>query len=526
MPAKLQDTLPLARAYAVRELPGWWGKSLDVPPGKIGVAVDARGQARTWPKPGRHRVLSVSERLRGQGIGLRAGWVPAEPFEAAVQVPYLLSGEGRLVNLSLVARVRVSDPVAFFTRQVAPAGVLHHVTLSLNAEEAQAALSAVTTQYLADDLARGVPGEGLQAALVQRLRPFLATEGLAIQAAPVVFFWDPEKRASIEEKVLALEERLHNLQIEGKIAAAEAQERLEAFLREMEADGVKVQVTPLDASEAASPEEAQDVLAAVRALWQGKEVRHPLLKRLFEQNKESTLPAPRLSRWWWVPRTAFIVAAWTIALLVTRLIFWWRGNNSFWDSWDLLTPLWGFVLGVTLEGIKALYEKRERAEEANWQKYGYTRVDDLARQDRARADRLVREQSASMLRSLAEALNGWRSRVFRQGNTDLALRLKTLEKEAEHLAEDVLRSDFGRPPYVDPSLRIGKTTWDAMLDYDEALLVELHELLEYVRNLQSPDKATPSQEKALASLEQKLADFRLMFSRRSEALRPQQDGEK
>ena len=513
---------PLAQRFALHELPGWWAKFLVVPPGKIGVAIDAQGRARTWTEPGRHRVLGGWERLRGRGAGLVVGWVPAEPFAARIQVPYLLSGDGRLLHAAFVARVRVTDPVRFFRQHAVPAGVVHQLVLVLDDPEAQTALSEVTGQYLAEDLVQGIPGDGLPASLTRRLQVLLGPEGLEVVHLLLTVFWTTEKRVRIRERWLRLQEKLQDLETEEKMMAAEVQARLESFLREMEADlGVRVQVVGASEEGGQGP---QSLWAAVRALVRGEEVRHPWLRRLLERALEKEeragLPVPRVSRWWWVPRTLFILAAWVVGLVGTRLIFWWRGSTALVDSWDLLAVLWAFVLGVTLEGVKALYETRERLATASWVMRGYTRVDDLARQNRVLADRVVRRQSADMLRALQDTLRQLRSRVFRQGEMDAALRLKAVEREVNALVEDVQRPDFGRPPYVDPTLHISKTAWDAMLDYDEDLLVHLHLLLERVRRLQERFFAREPVEEALQGIEQGLADFRLRFARRSEALRP------
>ena len=523
MASQRQETLPLARRYALRELPGWWAKYLVVPPGRIGVALDRRGRARTWPEPGRHRVLSAWERLRGQGIGLRTGWVPGQPFEVRVQVPYLLTGDGRLVNAYLVVRARVSDPALFFRRWVVPAGELHQLSLSLDAPEARSALSEETGQYAAEDLIRGLPREAsLHEALRRRLRVLLEPEGLAVEGIPLMLFGDAEKRIQIAEKWLELRERLQALEMEEKMAAieqqAEQQGRLEEFVRELEQDlGLKVH---LAGPESAPQATKQNLWDALRALVRGEEVRHPLLKRLLEKEKAPEPPVPRVPRWWWVPRVAFVAVVWLLALVLTRIIFWWRGAQALTEAPGELIALWFFVLLLTLESVKALYEKRERLAEASWALRGYTRVDDLARQDRTLADRLVREQSAAMLRTLRESLNRLRSQVYREGHTELALRVRSLEREAEHLAEEVLRPDFGRPPYVDDTLRIDKTSWDAMLDDDEELLIQLHKMLERMRRLQQHFNEQKPWLDDLQDLERALADFRLQFSRRSAALRP------
>ncbi|MHC1783633.1 MAG: hypothetical protein AB9891_12915 [Anaerolineaceae bacterium] len=64
----------------MEELPGWLGKTIEVPPGRQGILLDAAGKAKLLPA-GKTVILSHLERMQSNGVGLLAGYLPAEPFE-------------------------------------------------------------------------------------------------------------------------------------------------------------------------------------------------------------------------------------------------------------------------------------------------------------------------------------------------------------------------------------------------------------------------------------------------------------
>ncbi len=528
-----ENALPLGRRFLLSELPGRLTKWLEVPPGRQGVALDAQGRARTWPRPGRYKVLGAGARLRGQGAGLVTGWVPAEAFPVRVQARGLLTADGQAVDGWWVVQAKVEDPVRFFQRQVAPAGVLHNVVLEVADSASLAALSAVTRQYLAEDLVRGVPGDHLPNALRQRLQPVVAAEGLVVQSIPLMVFWMADDRLAVMEKMQELQEKARRLEMEDRIAAAEAQADWEAFVREFEEDtGIRLQVSPEQAQAKKGEEENEQTKppslfswAAWKALITGEGPQHPLLGKLFghQERKEECEEFDRPHKRWWLPRTAFLVTALLIAIGGTFLVFQMRGSKAWVDdnAWGILATLWTFGLGVAFDSVRVLFEKQEELAEAEWrcwEEKGYTWVDDLARQKPIVVDAVVRQQSAAMLRTLANMLNGMRSRVFREGNIELALQIKNLERQAKVLSEEVQKPDFGKPPYLDKTLKISKAAWTAMLDYDERLIVDLNTLLNLAEQIQ--EVQMPSQE-SLANLERGLSRFRSRFSRRTQALRPQ-----
>lgn len=186
------STLPLGRAFRLKELPGWIGKFLDVPVGRIGVCVQASGRGRTFSS-GRHWLLTAVQRLRGQGIGMAAGYVIQGEFISLLKGPCLLSGDGELLDLDLTCTLGMVDAVKFFTDVVLPAGEIRATGLILDQEAAHNALNAVTTKYAAADLVHGIPPR-LIGELHNSLSTLLGTQGVEIRNIQLVVFSRPEDR--------------------------------------------------------------------------------------------------------------------------------------------------------------------------------------------------------------------------------------------------------------------------------------------------------------------------------------------
>ena len=67
------DTIPIAKVFSPHELHGWLKKSVTIPMGKTGLVLYRGGRQRLLPA-GKHLVLNPFTRLRGDGIGMLAGF--------------------------------------------------------------------------------------------------------------------------------------------------------------------------------------------------------------------------------------------------------------------------------------------------------------------------------------------------------------------------------------------------------------------------------------------------------------------
>ena len=519
------STLPLGRAFRLKELPGWIGKFLDVPVGRIGVCVQASGRGRTFSS-GRHWLLTAVQRLRGQGIGMAAGYVIQGEFISLLKGPCLLSGDGELLDLDLTCTLGMVDAVKFFTDVVLPAGEIRATGLILDQEAAHNALNAVTTKYAAADLVHGIPPR-LIGELHNSLSTLLGTQGVEIRNIQLVVFSRPEDRLKIAEKTQVLKERLSNVELQSKMAAIETQAQLNDFIQQLDPELQNVanfQMNSQDSGKSytANKPGLEDTIrgwfGSKSNAEGGKGGRVANLLRTKKANEGPIVKPQRPRRHWWLPRTVWVSFVWIIAILLTVLINTLAKAASLNNRVELLLAIWGFAIFVTLESLKWLYEKREEIDETVWMLPGYQQLDSLVGNDRQRADELVREQSCKELLHIRDVLQEIRSREYKRGKTEMALKLRNeFEKHAEECAEKIGSADFGRPPYV-TDLRISQHAWHHMLDYDEGLLIYANGLSDKVHLLQQKSHSDELDLPSLMSLDADIAAFSNQFFERCRPL--------
>lgn len=524
------QSFPLARAFRFKELLGWIGKSLEVPPGRLGVVVTKDGKGRTLPT-GRHRLLTAFQRLRGRGIGLAAGYVPAGEFDTPLKAPYILSGDGELLDLGLVGTLEITDPLRYFTEVVIPQGQVWSMEVDLSDEAAQDALNAITTKFAAADLIHGLPPR-LAAELLASINPFLSTRGMRINSIPLKTFSSPADRVAIAEKVQSLNEnkRLQDPALEAKLKDIEDQAQLEDFARQLDPDLGKFVSFQLDREslEKGVTTAKARIGGALRA-WltvetkKGEGRRRWRLEGLIRQKQEDAKTPPRLKirrppPGWWLPRTVWIIFVILTGLALTGILNWIARAASWDNRMEVLLVIWGFVIIAVLESIKALYEKRETIEEETWMLPGYQRLDNLVSNDRLWADELVREQCQKELKHVRETLQDIRSREYKRGKTGLSLKLRNeLERNAEDCAEKVGRQDYGCPPYV-TDLRVNRRAWLQMLDIDEDLLLYANALSDKAHLLQQKSQASELTDEMVADMDVDIMKFCNRFFERGRPL--------
>ena len=453
---------PLARAYRLSELPGRLAKWLTVPEGRQGVVLPAAGSERLL-QPGLHRVLSVWERLLGRRAGLRVGFVPADPISARLRADYLLSGDGQLVDASLSLVVQVSDPALFFTQQVLPRGEIRSICLELSDQDVREALGPLVRRYAAEDLLHELPGPRLANELLSRLELHLRGLGLQAKEAQLLTFWRSEERAEVAERVQALSQRLQDVELEKQMAALENEAQLKDFVQQL------------------SPGLEDDLGL------------HAVAEAVPAVGEPSPDAAPSF------PTLGDSFRKWVIGQVGV--------DGDFWP--ERLARL----LGRSEEG-----QMQASALQVSGQP-GFTTLDELVRGDRAGADRLVREQAGGEVLRIAKILNELRSRVYQQGEVELALRLRDLERRLERYHQDILQPNYGRPPYL-TDLQVKRNAWATMLGYDEDLLLYASALGDKAQDLQAKYTGGEAIAGLLASLEEDLDRLHYRFAGRERAVKP------
>jgi hypothetical protein len=517
---------PLGRAFRLKELPGLIAKSMDVPPRRQGVVIYANEKIRLLP-PGRQRILSPLERLRGLGAGLNAGYVPAGGFTAWFKASNLLSGDGELIDAGLLCEVQPAEPAAFFREIVLPRGVVHAEGIDLGSEPVFHALEALVQRYAALDLARSLPTERLLPEVLSYIGPALAAQSLRLSGIHFLSFHPSNQRAEIAEKALALDERLQDAAMQQKMLAVENQAQFEDFVRQLdpaflEDAGLRLGSPPEPGPAANNGQKIPFADRLRSALKLETKSGQPwritqLWRKQAPAAAQTPARRPRNTRWW-LPRTIWIGIVLLTVYLLTSFVFNLSERLGWENPWEVLSVLWAFGLGAVLESIKALYEKREEIGERPFTEAGTTFLDDLTRNNRERIDALVRESCGRELAHSREMLNELRGRVYRQGDEDLALKLRTLEQKFERAQSQILDPRFGAAPYLG-DLKINRRTWEEMLDFDEELLVRAAALAEDARRIQQDLSLAQPDPGLLDAQQDRLDGFLHQFETRSRALR-------
>jgi len=523
----------LGKSFQINELAGRASKYLNVPPGRQGVVIRRDGWAPLYP-PGSHRVLTAWQRLRGLGVGLHAGFVPAGPFSAWLQADNLLSGDGELLDARLLCSLEVADPQRFFSEQVLPRKALEVGAIDLSDSTLAESLAAWARRYAAEDLRFSLPSARLFPELQTALQPSFDFSGLRLNALQLVSFQPADDRLLIAEKVQALNERLQDVALQKKMAELDNQTQLDGFIQQLDPElpqkiGLRLPATE-DADAAAStsaaapaslPDQVRSWFIAESGL--GKTGLNWRMQVLLGKAKKPRRIIDHISqanlRHWMNRRTIELLLLIGIGYGLSYLVRSLTAGASWADLAGLLFVIWTPILGLVVNRLIEYVRKREQAEQEAENEDIQTDLDDLSYDDRQRAEQLVREQCRNDLTSAQQILEQLRSKLYRLGQEDLALRMRELER---HFAANLTRlgdTEFGKPAYLS-DLNINGPVWYSMVGYDERLLASATLLQDSAERLQQ--KYTQQQRLEinwLDSLESQLDEFMHRFEARSRAMR-------
>lgn len=473
----------LAAAYPIHELKGWLSKHLVVPPGRQGIALFRSGKYELFPA-GENRVITDLDRIKGDGAGFWAGYIPKEQFTGALTVNNLLSGDDVLLDLSLLCTLDVQDAVRFFSETVIFQGEIPAGSFVIGADTVFQSFANVIRNYAAQDLVDGNLDTELVEKAYRALSPNLQDQGLILQSIDLVTCWRQEDRLLIEEQIFILDQKMADLAFDKKLAEVENEQELNAFL---EANGVH-----LPASPRVIGKEIREKAGDLYKTWIGGQRveqqpgRNFRLKNLIKQRlddaseRKHRVYKPR----WWLPRTVWIIVVLATAIGLTVFLnhasqtLEWAGRNEFYIA------IWLFALGAILDSVKALFKGWEKLFSMDIETANTIGLDQLRIKNRQVIDRLVREQSTLELGIQQETFNELRSRVFQAGDTDLALEMRRIEQKLDDFKEKIKDDNFGAAPYLKSDIRISEQTWFTFMDNEEYLLIQAALLTESAHSLQ------------------------------------------
>ena len=530
------NRIPLGRAFRLKEINGRVSKWLEIPPGRQGVVLYPDGEQSLLP-PGRHRILAASDRLRGSGAGVRAGYVPAQPFTAWLEADnHLLSGDDQLMDVSMLCGLEVSDAVRFFEEYVVPHQEIYAAQLQPETETAFEVLNTVTRRYAADDLVHGLPTAQLLPEVQTNMDAVLSNQGLSLISIQALSFSRSEDRLVIAAEAQALQERLLDVDLQRQMVEVETQINMQDFIHQLDPSlvrtaGLRMVVDPGGGSvgsagrlnlTGASLLDRVAGWAAIEAN-EGVEEKHSIIDKLLRRSKKPQETAdslgPRQLKRWVTGRAVLMLFVAFLGAMITGVIILVAKVASWESKWEALFIVWAPILAVLVESVIAYLKKREEIAEIYWAKPGITYIDDLTRNNREQVDKLVRDQCSQELLHSRDVLNDVRSRVYRSGDTDLALEIKSLERKFDASESKVLNPDFGRPAYLG-DLKINRDVWENMLDFDEGVLVRAAALSQDVHEIGPMSNQGDLSSKQLLELEDKLDRFMNHFYQRSRPLKP------
>ena len=497
---------PLAKVLQIKELKGWAGKSLIVPPGRIGIRIDDRGQVKIFPE-GTYPVLSFFERLTGRATKMRFGYLLNQAFINRIDSGYLLSGDGELMDISMVVSASIGDPGAYFKEQVIPLGEIDEIGVRLSDKDLQAALGPLVHQYTSEDLYVNIPTDRLAVELMPRLDAILKTQGLKLDQILLLAFWPVE----IREKI-TLQEKMIKL---------DAQTQFEDYQKQFEEEGgPQVSFRPVQNKTGNMFSTFETIKAWISGNKTKSVENSNLLKMLQDKNKAPTNQekAHRPAKNWWVGRSVGIIILIIFGMILTLIIqHFGEGVSPERVFGFITTGVWGAIVLAILDNIRKLIQKHEDIVDETRTYLEKAHLEELVNNRRPELDKLVRQQCSMELERTREIFNTMRSKVYKEGDTETALLIRDLERKIDVGCAKLTNPDFGTAAYL-KDLHISNDLWMEMVEYDEDLLSYAGGLSEKALLIQQNEVAKDETKPVLLEVEKHLNTFIHHFGTRTRLL--------
>ena len=457
MKQKNESSVPLAKAYFLGELPGWLGKKLSVPAGKQGIVIDADGKCRLFTS-GQSKILNPLDRINGEGIGLCTGYIPAKEFEISAHFENMLTGDDEFLDADLLFILKASNPEVFFTKVVLPEREIYDLP-HLGNGAIEHLVSKVILQYAREDLLIRIPTENLANEIISELRDSFTLFGLQILDIPLLLFRRSEDRLLVDEKMAELGNHLEENQETSDVQVAITQAS-----REILPGSISLR--------ARTKRPLSEVIQGIHVFrkmrdrpkgnWLTKALRAPDISELDEKSRQSLRKWRRLKLRW-----AGILIA--LGMVVMYILYRLGINLKSEATIAFLFGIWSLLISLVVNTLKQLVEKEEMILFGikNWKDLQSIHI--VSQKDRSELDGLVRGQCSNQIQHTLEVVNGCRASVYREGNQDLALQLKELEKKLEKTRDQVLNADFGKPFYIS-EIPVNESDWKKILDEEEELI--------------------------------------------------------
>lgn len=516
MESSKQNSNLLAAAYPIDEMKGRISKKLVVPPGKTGVAVFRDGRIDLFT-PGDNRVISNPDRLMGKGGGFWAGYFPAANFNASVSITNLLSGDEKILDLNILCDVSVENEEKFFLDVVVPRREIPNQSLVVDLPEVFTSFASLVRNYSSEDLVSGQLDEAINAKAQSLLTLMLPAKGLKLEGITLISIWNHEDGLAIKEQLFVLDQKMKDLEFDKKLAEVEGKEELDQLLNE---SGIqlpkKAAIIPLQ------PGKKKNVfrnwIGGVKDEVQpGHNFRLRSLLAKKDENAAVGKPKP-LPKNWWVSRMVYLILVVLAAAAATYFLRQLSDHVAWLGQPWIYVGIWMGVIGILIRTACKLFRKWESSFEEMEKPANVLGLENLNSRDKAVIDQIVREQLNMELALQRDVLNELRARVYRQGDEDLALEIKQVERKLESILPKVSDTKIGRPVYLRDEVNLTRQGWNLLMDEEEILLVKAALLTDEAQALQALAGNAGQISTGLIEYETKLDDLANAFVGRERLL--------
>jgi hypothetical protein len=508
------ESIPLAIALTIQELKGWVAKELFVPIGKRGIVILRNGKSKLYP-PGTHTALNPLQRIKKQGVGLVAGFMPEKELPLFLRINNILTGDDHLVDISLMCQLEILDHKNFFETDVIPRKHLEGPALIMDDEESFRAVYQIINEYALEDLISGSLHDTIRQRISTLLQSILSLQGLELSNVFLLTIWPVEDRVRIEEKLLEFEQKMNSISLEKKMAMIENDAQLQEFMQEF---GISLPKTSVFSKISLKPEES----SASKSLffdWIKSELKDNLPGRNFRiksiwQKKIKPDTDEKTGRIQFFPRLVFIILIFLLILSVISLYAKIVNNETLSRDYRFYLSIGTILVGLIINTIIAYYKKWEADYATDYDDRRTSLLDDLSEKNRKEVDVIVRNQCVAELSEQKRMLNDARSRVYKNGEETLALTLKRLENKIDDSIDQIQNKNFGIPPYLNFNQKFTTRIWEEFLEKDEQILIMASSLTQVVLDIQKQIGQQTIDKGLISDFENQLDHFLQTFGAR------------
>lgn len=393
-----------------------------------------------------------------------------------------LSGDKELLDIVLMATVKVADPTLFFRSKLSGTKKITDKDLEID-KNTESILRSFTQKYLAQDLIHGDLDKQALNLINLSLSENLKQVGLSINLVPMIAISLSSDRILIAERAQVINDKLRSIEIQEKFAEIETEVELREFIHEIDPE---MEVNTAFATNENNPTKADDDdniremftnwIASARS---GSKLNlHTRLTELIStlnKDEKPNLPPPKF---WWRGTSLWMILWLLLAVTLTIVFTNYTAGAERKTQLEIPILIWSATIGVELAALKRLYEKWNLIKVTAPSMVEPPSVKMVVEHNRTETDRLVRQQCVSDMRRILVLVTEARSIQYKKGFEQKALEIRgKLEPTVESAIKKLNDNNFGKAGYL-TDLPITESNWEQWLDQEEEILLRSSNLVE------------------------------------------------